>query len=103
MTTSEKLTAREYIEQMRDLRARIDPETFIRANNYLQAAGKVSGAFDVGLNWATIQTTTEVALRLFELYPDGMPLTFGQIALLEAEGHPAPPMKQIPDWWAGRV
>jgi hypothetical protein len=103
MTTTEKLTAREYIEAMRDLRDRLDPETFIRANNYLQAAVRVTGAFGAEVTWATIQSTSEVALRLFELYPDGMPLTFDQLALLQSEGHPVPPLNQIPDWWAGRV
>lgn len=100
---TEKLTAKEYITAMRDLRARIDPEEFVRANNYVEAAGKMTGSLNVRPNWATIQATSEVALRLFELYPEGMPLTFEQLAEMQAQGIDTPPTNQIPDWWAGRI
>ncbi len=100
---TEKLTAKQYVEALRDLRQRIEPEEFVRANNYIQAAGKMTGAFDVEANWATIQATSELALRLFELYPEGIPLTFPQLARLQENGHDVPPPNQVPDWWAGRV
>ncbi len=100
---AEKLTAKQYIEAMRDLRNRIDPETFARANNYLQAAGHITGAFHVDPTWATIQSISEVALRLFELYQESMPLTFDQLAQMQENGFDIPPPNQIPDWWAGRI
>lgn len=99
--SEEKLTARQYIEAMRDLRRRISPEEFIRANNYLMAAGNVTGSFEVLTSWATIQSISELAIRLCELYPDGMPLTFPQLVQLEQAGVDVPPPNQIPSWWAG--
>lgn len=97
------LTARQYIEALRDLRKQIEPEEFVRANNYIQAAGKVVGAFEMETSWASIQSTSELALRLTELYPEGLPLTFPQLAQMLEQGIPTPPPRQIPDWWAGRV
>ena len=101
--SNQKLTAKQYIEGLRDLRSRVAPETFATANNYLDAAAKVVGAFDVETNWATIQSATELALRLFELFPDYLPLTFKQLALVEERGERVPSPNQIPDWWAGRI
>lgn len=100
---SEQLTAKQYIEALRDLRARIHPEEFIRANNYIQAAGHMTGSFEVESNWSTIQAVSEAALRLFEIYPDGMPLTFPQLMRMQENGIEVPPPHQVPDWWAGRV
>jgi hypothetical protein len=100
---NEKMSAKQYIEALRDLRQRIDPETFISANNYIQAAVNVTGAFDFNASWSTIQSTTELALRLFELYPESMPLTFAQLAQMQEKGFSTPPPDQMPDWWAGRI
>jgi hypothetical protein len=100
---TEKLTAKEYVTALRDLRARIDPEEFVRADNYIQAAGRMVGSFEVNSSWASIQATSEAAIRLFELYPDGMPLTFPQLCQMQDKGIDTPPAAQIPDWWAGRI
>lgn len=88
---TKKLTASEYIRLRRDILNRIQPEEFIRADNYMQAAGRITTAIEVRVCKETILSLHEVALRLCELYPDGMPLTFVQLAEMTERGLAVPP------------
>lgn len=73
------MNAQEYLLARQSNLVKIDHEEFAKANGYLEAAMRLLGTHHVPVSKDTVAATNDVALRLMEMYPEGMPATYEDV------------------------